>query len=93
MAASPGSTFTERFAALTDPRMERGNRFALVHVDAPIAVCKARDTKGMYAKARRGEITGFTDMDDPYEAPAAPDIVCHTDSGETPEGRATCSHI
>jgi len=75
--------------------MVGGDKFALIHVDAPVEVCEARDTKGMYAKARRGEITGFTGVDDPYEAPAAPDVVCHTDSGETPKesARAVLTHL
>jgi sulfate adenylyltransferase len=43
--------------------------FIEVHVDTPIEVCEQRDIKGMYAKARRGEIKGFTGIDDPYEEP------------------------
>jgi sulfate adenylyltransferase len=50
------------------------DHFVLVHVATPIDVCEQRDVKGLYAKARRGEITGLTGIDDPYEAPAAPDI-------------------
>lgn len=45
-----------------------------VFVDAPIDLCEARDTKGFYAKARRGEIKGFTGVDDPYEAPQKPEV-------------------
>ena len=44
-------------------------QFVEVHVDTPIEVCEQRDIKGMYAKARRGEIKGFTGIDDPYEEP------------------------
>ncbi|HSP03639.1 MAG TPA: adenylyl-sulfate kinase, partial [Acidimicrobiales bacterium] len=43
--------------------------FVEVFVDTPLEVCEARDPKGLYAKARAGEITGFTGIDDPYEAP------------------------
>ena len=50
------------------------DHFVLVHVATPIDVCEQRDVKGLYARARRGEITGLTGIDDPYEAPAAPDI-------------------
>ena len=50
-----------------------------IFVDAPIEVCEARDVKGLYAKARAGIIRGFTGIDDPYEVPESPDIVCHTD--------------
>ncbi len=49
--------------------MVGGDRFVEVFVDTPIDVCEQRDVKGMYAKARRGEITGFTGIDDPYEPP------------------------
>ena len=68
--------------------MVGADRFILVHADASVEVCEARDTKGMYAKARRGEITGFTGIDDPYEAPVAPAVVCHTDGTEKPEESA-----
>lgn len=52
--------------------------FIEIFVDTPLAVCEARDTKGMYAKARRGEIKGFTGIDDPYEQPLNPDLVLNT---------------
>ena len=51
-----------------------GLRFVEVFVDTPIDVCEARDPKGLYAKARRGEIVGFTGVDDPYEPPARPEL-------------------
>jgi sulfate adenylyltransferase len=50
------------------------DHFVEVFVDTPLEVCEQRDYKGMYAKARRGEITGFTGIDDPYEAPLHPEI-------------------
>lgn len=49
--------------------------FVEIHVKAPLAVCEARDPKGLYKKARAGEIKGFTGIDDPYEEPLAPEIV------------------
>lgn len=49
-----------------------------VFVDTPIEVCEQRDTKGLYARARRGEITGFTGVDDPYEPPLHPEIKLDT---------------
>ena len=52
-----------------------GLPFVEVFVDTPIEVCEQRDPKGLYAKARAGEITGFTGIDDPYEAPLAPELV------------------
>jgi bifunctional enzyme CysN/CysC len=54
---------------------DAGLQFVEVYVDTPLEVCEARDPKGMYAKARAGEITGFTGVDDPYQPPAAPELV------------------
>lgn len=51
-----------------------GGAFTEVHVDTPLAVAAARDPKGLYAKARRGELVGFTGVDAPYEAPEAAEI-------------------
>ena len=61
--------------------------FVEVFVDTPIEVCEQRDLKGMYAKARRGEIKGFTGIDDPYEAPEHAEIVLDT-VANTPEENA-----
>ncbi|MDQ3951700.1 MAG: adenylyl-sulfate kinase [Actinomycetota bacterium] len=52
--------------------------FVEVFADAPIEVCEERDVKGLYKKARAGEIKGFTGVDDPYEAPLSPEVVCDT---------------
>ena len=49
--------------------------FIEVFVDTPLEECERRDPKGLYAKARRGEISGMTGIDDPYEAPEAAEIV------------------
>lgn len=54
------------------------DHFIEVFVDTPLEVCIQRDVKGMYAKARRGEIKGFTGIDDPYEPPVNPEIVLTT---------------
>jgi sulfate adenylyltransferase len=54
------------------------DRFVLVHVATPLEICEQRDVKGLYAKSRRGEIKGLTGIDDPYEAPAAPDVTLTT---------------
>lgn len=51
-----------------------GVAFLEVFVDAPLAVAESRDPKGLYARARAGEIRGFTGIDDPYEAPPAPEV-------------------
>lgn len=48
--------------------------FIEVFVDTPLAVCEQRDSKGLYAKARAGELSGFTGIDDPYEAPRSPEL-------------------
>ena len=54
------------------------DRFIEVFVNTPIEVCESRDVKGLYAKARAGEIKGFTGIDDPYEAPRDPEINLNT---------------
>ena len=54
------------------------DRFVEVFVDTPLQVCEARDTKGLYAKARRGEVTNLTGIDDPYERPEGPEIMLDT---------------
>ncbi|HEX6220545.1 MAG TPA: adenylyl-sulfate kinase [Acidimicrobiia bacterium] len=49
-------------------------RFVEVFVDTPLEVCEERDPKGLYARARAGEISGMTGVDDPYEAPVSPEL-------------------
>ncbi|WP_181723736.1 adenylyl-sulfate kinase [Nocardia gipuzkoensis] len=66
-----------------------GIPFLEVFVDTPLAVCEARDPKGMYAKARAGEIRGFTGIDDPYEAPTDAEIVLRPDHGDPASMAAT----
>ncbi|MDQ2649907.1 MAG: adenylyl-sulfate kinase [Actinomycetota bacterium] len=56
--------------------------FFEVFVDTPIELCEQRDPKGLYKKARAGEITGFTGIDDPYEAPVAPELVLRPADGD-----------
>lgn len=51
-----------------------GLRFVEVFVDTPLVTCELRDPKGLYAKARAGELTGMTGIDDPYEPPEAPEL-------------------
>jgi sulfate adenylyltransferase len=63
------------------------DRFVEVFVDTPIDVCEERDVKGMYAKARRGEIKDFTGIDDPYEPPLHAELTLETVSA-TPEHNA-----
>jgi bifunctional enzyme CysN/CysC len=59
--------------------------FIEVFVDAPLAVCEERDPKGLYKKARAGQIANFTGISAPYEPPDAADIVVHTDQQTPPE--------
>jgi adenylyl-sulfate kinase len=62
--------------------------FVEVFVNAPIKVCEQRDPKGLYAKARAGEIKEFTGISAPYEAPEKPEIELHTDKLTVPEAVA-----
>jgi hypothetical protein len=58
-----------------------------VFVDTPLQVCEERDVKGFYARARAGELKGFTGVDDPYEPPVAPEILLSTQN-TSPEENA-----
>ncbi len=63
-------------------------------VDTPIEVCEQRDPKGLYKKARAGEIKGFTGIDDPYEAPLQPELVLRTAELSVDEAvRAIIDHL
>ncbi len=57
------------------------DRFAEVYIKASLATCEVRDPKGLYKKARSGEITNMTGIQDPYEEPLTPDIVINTEGG------------
>ncbi len=59
-------------------RKKIGN-FIEVYVRCPVEVCAQRDVKGLYQKAKAGEIKGFTGVDDPYEEPLNPEVICDTD--------------
>jgi len=59
--------------------IDAGSKFAEVYIKCSLEKCEERDTKGMYKKARAGEIKGFTGIDDPYEAPPNPDLVVDTE--------------
>jgi len=67
--------------------MVGSDHFLEVFVDTPLDVCEERDTKGLYAKARRGDIEGFTGIDDPYEPPENPEIILGT-VDRSPESNA-----
>ena len=82
IARAGGAVITAAISPYRKTRNEArkmvGENFFEVFVDTPLEVCEARDIKGMYAKARRGEIKGFTGIDDPYEAPVNPEITIDT---------------
>ena len=69
-------------------RQEVGDGFVEVYVDAPLEVCARRDVKGLYEKAFKGEIEGFTGVSDPYEPPLRPELHVRTDE-EGPEESAS----
>jgi bifunctional enzyme CysN/CysC len=77
-------TFVSPFAA--DRERARGllpdGRFIEIHVRASVETCAARDPKGMYARAARGELTGLTGVDAPYEPPASPELVADTETAD-----------
>ena len=65
--------------------VEEWGAFVEVHVAASVDECARRDVKGLYEKAFAGEITGFTGVDDPYEAPADPELVLDTEAHDPEE--------
>ncbi|MCL4402359.1 MAG: sulfate adenylyltransferase, partial [Acidobacteria bacterium] len=77
-AVSPYSATRNRVRGMV------GDGFIEVFVDTPVAVCEKRDVKGFYARARAGELKGFTGVDDPYEPPQNPEVVLDT-VNHTPE--------
>ena len=66
------------YRAAREEVRRRCGRFIEVHVSTPLDVCEERDVKGLYARSRRGEISGFTGIDDPYEAPEDPELSIDT---------------
>jgi len=71
--------FVSPYKEARNKARQRMDRFVEVYVDCPVDTCIKRDVKGMYAKALKGEIKGFTGIDGPYEAPDKPEIICYTD--------------
>jgi adenylylsulfate kinase len=70
-----------------EARQLMDGRFIEIYAKAPLEVCEERDVKGLYAKARSGEIKEFTGVSDPYEEPKDPELVIETDK-QTPEESA-----
>jgi sulfate adenylyltransferase len=91
IARAGGAVITAAISPYRKTRNEArkmvGDNFMEVWVNTPLEVCEARDIKGLYAKARRGEIKGFTGIDDPYEEPVNPEITLNT-VVHTPEENA-----
>ena len=73
------------YRAIRDEMRQQIDNFVEVFVNAPLSVCEERDVKGLYKKARAGEIKQFTGIDDPYEPPANPEVECRTDLEELSE--------
>ncbi len=76
--ACPIAPYESARAAARRMAVEAGAGFVLVHVSTPLEVCEQRDRKGLYARARAGQLRGMTGIDDPYEAPARSELVVDT---------------
>ena len=76
------------YQAARDEVRNTSKNFIEVFINAPLEVCEERDVKGLYAMARDGEIKAFTGIDDPYEEPSNPDIVCYTEDESVEESIA-----
>jgi adenylylsulfate kinase len=72
------------YAEMRDYARQSLPGFVEVYVDCPLEICESRDVKGLYAKARRGEIPSFTGISDPYQAPVSPELTLHT-AEQTPK--------
>ena len=73
------------YRAIREELKEKIGNFVEIFVNAPLSVCEDRDVKGLYKKARSGEIKMFTGISDPYEPPASHEIECRTDLEELDE--------
>ena len=76
------------YRAVRDEIRGRIGRFVEVYMEAPLDVLAERDVKGLYKRAMAGEIEHFTGVNDPYEPPLDPEVVCHSDGRETPDESA-----
>ena len=72
------ASFISPYRESRDFARSRAHRFFEVHVATPLAECERRDVKGLYARARRGEIKAFTGISDPYEPPLCPELTLDT---------------
>ncbi len=79
--ASLISPYRAARVAAREAHAAAGLGFVEVFIDTPLETCEQRDPKGLYARARTGEITGFTGVDDPYEPPENPDLALRPTDG------------
>ena len=80
------------YRAARDSARRQTGKFIEVYVNAPLETCEQRDLKGLYRKARAGEIHGVTGVDDPYEPPETPEVECHTGEETVAESLARILH-
>jgi sulfate adenylyltransferase len=83
--ACPIAPYANARAAVRSMAVEAGAGFVLVHVATPLEVCEQRDRKGLYARARAGQLRGMTGIDDPYEEPADAELTIDTTDMTVPE--------
>jgi len=76
------------YRATRDEVRRNTRRFIEIYVECPVDVAEQRDTDGWYAKARRGEVSEFTGVNAPYEAPVAPEVHIHSDTESVDEAAA-----
>jgi sulfate adenylyltransferase len=83
--ACPIAPYANARAAVRAMAVEAGAGFLLVHVATPLEVCEQRDRKGLYARARAGQLRGMTGIDDPYEEPTDAELTIDTTDMTVPE--------
>ncbi|BCJ52234.1 adenylyl-sulfate kinase [Actinoplanes sp. NBRC 14428] len=83
--ACPIAPYAQARAAVRRMAVEAGAGFLLVHVATPLEVCEQRDRKGLYARARAGQLRGMTGVDDPYETPTDAELTIDTTDMTVPE--------
>ncbi|WP_250028492.1 adenylyl-sulfate kinase [Paractinoplanes maris] len=83
--ACPIAPYESARAAVRAMAVEAGAGFVLVHVNTPLEICEQRDRKGLYARARAGQLRGMTGIDDPYEEPADAELSIDTTTITVPE--------
>ena len=79
------ASFISPYAAMRHHVREHTTNFIETYIDSPLEVVEGRDVKGWYAKARAGLVKNFTGIDDPFEAPEAPELHIRTDQGTMEE--------